>query len=69
VLPAGTGGQGLWASADLVLIGAYPPAGNTTFAAAARPSMRARAAIPPVPLPASDPVRGKSGLLMKLWKA
>ncbi len=70
VLPAGTGHKRLAASPDLLVIGGYPPGqerpsllegGDST------PDVAARCAA--VPLPASDPVEGAGGALMRLWRA
>lgn len=70
VLPAGTGHQCLWQSPDLVVIGAYPPAGKYDLCRGSRAEhAKAVAAVPEVPLPATDPVRGKHGPLVKLWSA
>ena len=70
VLPAGTGHQCLWASPDLMVIGAYPPTGRfDLFLGSKAEHAKALAAIRHVPLPASDPVRGKHGPLIRLWRA
>jgi uncharacterized protein YjlB len=69
ILPAGTGHKRLSASADLLVIGGYPPGQE-------RPSLRtggdAGAAVAArcagVPLPASDPVTGAAGALPQLWR-
>ncbi len=69
-LPAGTGHQRLSASSDLLVIGAYPPAGTYNLCRADNPADRATAlvTIPKVPLPASDPVKGRDGPLVHLWR-
>jgi uncharacterized protein YjlB len=69
VLPAGTGHQGLWASPDLVVIGAYPPSGKYDLCRGSKADYaRAIAAIAEVPLPATDPVFGADGPLFQLWR-
>jgi uncharacterized protein YjlB len=70
VLPAGTGHQRLSGSADLLVIGAYPPEGTYNLCRGDDPADRDRAlaTIPKVPVPASDPVLGKNGPLPKLWR-
>jgi uncharacterized protein YjlB len=70
VLPAGTGHQRLSASRDFLIIGAYPAQGTYDLCRAT-PSEhdRAKALIPKTPLPEADPVYGKSGPLLKLWRA
>ena len=69
VLPAGTGHQRLDASADLLVIGAYPR--NGCFDQK-RPGEigreAARRAVAAVPLPGMDPVAGADGPLMRLWR-
>ena len=70
VLPAGTGHQCLWASADLVVIGAYPKTGRYDFCRGSKAEhKKALQTIPNVPLPDSDPVFGQSGPLLRLWGA
>ena len=70
VLPAGTGHQRLMASADLVVVGAYPPSGKYNLCRGSKAEhAKARAAIPKVPQPATDPVFGPMGPLMTLWRA
>jgi uncharacterized protein YjlB len=70
VLPAGTGHQCLSASSDLMVIGAYPPSGKYDISRGSKAEhAKAIAAIPNVPLPPSDPVYGKAGPLMRLWRA
>jgi uncharacterized protein YjlB len=69
VLPAGTGHQGLWASADLMVIGAYPPTGKYDLCRGSKAErLRALTVIPEVPLPLTDPVFGRGGPLTKLWR-
>ena len=70
VLPAGTGHQRLSGSADLLVIGAYPPEGTYNLCRGDNPADRTKAlaTIPNVPVPQSDPVLGKDGGLAKLWR-
>lgn len=68
ILPAGTGHQCLSASADFVVVGAYPagPLMHIT-----RPSKEAHRkalqTIPKVAMPKTDPIYGESGPLVQLW--
>jgi uncharacterized protein YjlB len=68
ILPAGTGHQCLSASADFSVVGAYPP-GPPMDLQRPTPQNHAKAlkTIPEVRLPATDPVMGKDGPLVKLW--
>jgi uncharacterized protein YjlB len=69
VLPAGTGHQRVSASPDLLVVGAYPPAGTYDLCRATREDhARARTTIPQVPLPDTDPVYGRAGPLIGLWR-
>ena len=69
VLPAGTGHQRLSSSDDLLVIGAYPPGGTYNLCRGEKHEHdAARKTIPNVPMPDSDPVLGKDGGLVKLWK-
>ena len=70
VLPAGTGHQRLSGSSDLLVIGAYPPEGTYNLCRGDNPADRDKAlvTIPDVPVPQSDPVLGKNGPLLKLWR-
>jgi uncharacterized protein YjlB len=70
VLPAGTGHQRIAASADLLVVGAYPPTSDAAVmrAAAGTAHSRAVAAIAKVPLPEQDPVYGRDGPLTRLWR-
>jgi uncharacterized protein YjlB len=69
VLPAGTGHRRIEASGDLLVVGAYPR--NASFDQK-RPGQvdhkKAVAAIAEVPMPEMDPVHGREGPLMTLWK-
>src|SRR6478609_10570926 len=69
ILPAGTGHQRIKASEDFCVIGAYPP-GAKMEVTRATPENHARAlkTIPNVALPPADPVTGKDGALMRLWR-
>lgn len=69
VLPAGTGHKRLSASRDLLIVGAYPATGSYDEP---KPKdidhAKALAAIARVPAPAQDPVYGKRGPLVELWR-
>jgi uncharacterized protein YjlB len=68
VLPAGTGHQKLSASADFLVVGAYPPDGTYDLCrGGAADHAKALATIPNVPVPNTDPVFGPDGPLVKLW--
>ncbi|WP_027525229.1 cupin domain-containing protein [Bradyrhizobium sp. Ec3.3] len=69
ILPAGTGHQCISASDDFCVIGAYPP-GSKMEVTRPTPENHAKAlkTIPRVELPPSDPVMGKQGPLMRLWR-
>jgi len=68
VLPAGTGHQRLWASPDLLVVGAYPHSGRYNLCRGSRAEhARAIKSIPLVPQPETDPVYGAHGPLLQLW--
>ncbi|MGY3530108.1 hypothetical protein [Bradyrhizobium sp. USDA 4452] len=69
ILPAGTGHQCLSASGDFNVVGAYPP-GPPMDLQRPTPENHAKAlkTIPLVAIPATDPVMGKDGPLVRLWK-
>jgi len=70
ILPAGTGHQCLKQTPTLVVIGAYPPTGKYNLCRGSKSDhTKALATIPKVPKPGSDPVFGKAGPLMTLWRA
>ncbi|PDT77696.1 hypothetical protein [Bradyrhizobium sp. C9] len=69
ILPAGTGHQCLSASGDFSVVGAYPPGPPMDLQ---RPTpenhVRALKTIPLVAIPVTDPVMGKNGPLVRLWR-
>ncbi|MGY3440265.1 MULTISPECIES: cupin domain-containing protein [unclassified Bradyrhizobium] len=69
ILPAGTGHRCLSASDDFCVVGAYPPGPPMQIT---RPTpenhVKALKTIPLVAIPATDPVLGKTGPLLQLWK-
>jgi uncharacterized protein YjlB len=70
ILPAGTGHQALWTSPDLVVIGAYPGSGKYDLCRGSKSEhAKALVSIPAVPLPDTDPVFGKDGPLLTLWRS
>lgn len=68
VLPAGTGHRNMGASADLLVVGAYPD-GMWCDLRRGDPAQRKEvlANIAAVPRPGSDPVLGPDGPLAELW--
>ena len=69
ILPAGTGHQLVMTSEDLLVVGAYPPAGTYDLCRGTpEEHERALKSIPKVPLPKSDPVYGAAGPLTRLWR-
>ncbi len=70
VLPAGTGHCRRSASADLLVVGAYPDNGGSWEHARPREidHATAQAAIARVAAPASDPVHGEHGPLIEVWR-
>ncbi|WP_420132833.1 hypothetical protein [Rhodopseudomonas sp.] len=69
VLPAGMGHKRLFATHDFQVVGGYPPGDEMQVT---RPTpgnyQRALKSIPKLALPESDPVGGKDGPLVRLWK-
>jgi uncharacterized protein YjlB len=69
VLPAGTGHRRVSSSGDLLVVGAYPLSSPVDQK---RPGQidhaQAVAAIATVPVPEMDPVHGRTGPLVELWK-
>jgi len=69
ILPAGTGHQCVFASADFCVVGAYPPGPKMQIMLPTPENyQRALKTIPEVKLPKSDPVAGEDGPLVRLWK-
>ena len=61
--------QRLEASADLLVVGAYPPGGEYDECRGSLSEYgRARRSIPDVPVPQQDPVFGRDGPLPRLWR-
>ena len=69
LLPAGTGHQRLSASADLLVIGAYPPGARCDLRRAGETDKaQIRAQVGKVPKPDRDPVAGEDGPARTLWE-
>jgi uncharacterized protein YjlB len=68
VLPAGTGHCRLDASADFLVIGAYP-VGETWDICRQAPDVATAERMKKVAFPASDPVSGRGGPLVREWRA
>jgi uncharacterized protein YjlB len=70
IVPTGTGHQCLKQTPTLVVIGAYPPTGTYNLCRGGKNEhAKALVTIPKVPLPATDPVFGRAGPLLALWRA
>lgn len=68
VLPAGTGHKNLGNSDDFLIVGAYPPGQHAEIETG--PAGEAeRRRIAQLPLPQTDPVEGRTGPLLRLWRA
>ncbi|MGK9236286.1 cupin [Inquilinus limosus] len=69
VVPAGVGHKSEEASTDLLVIGAYPPGAEPDMVSEGEEVGRTvREQIGAVPVPATDPVLGADGPLVKIWR-
>lgn len=68
LLPAGTGHQRLSSSADLLVIGAYPPGpGRDLKRSGETDKAEIRTRLRHVAKPLHDPIAGKNGPMISLW--
>jgi len=70
LIPAGVAHQRVLASADFMVVGAYPPGQEEFDTLRGQPGDRPKAdeTIAKLPLPKTDPVTGKAGPLLDLWR-
>jgi uncharacterized protein YjlB len=68
ILPAGTGHRLLKATKDFLVVGAYPASGAYDECTDTRDRVRAIKRIASVGKPKTDPVYGKDGPLVRLWR-
>lgn len=68
VIPAGVGHRRLSATANFLVVGAYPPGQHWDLLKGEKGErLRADQHIAKVPTPATDPVEGKGGALIRAW--
>ena len=65
---SGWHGHRLKASEDFLVVGAYPPSGTYDECTSVEDRKKALTAIPRAARPRKDPVYGKDGPLMRLWR-
>ena len=68
ILPAGTGHRLIEASKNFVVVGAYPSQGSYDECTDTRDRPKAVKSIAKVVKPDTDPVYGKKGTLLSVWK-
>ena len=70
VIPAGVAHQRVLASTGFMVVGAYPPGEEEWDTLRGQPNDRpwADQTIAKLPMPESDPVQGKKGPLVELWR-
>lgn len=68
ILPAGTGHRLIEATKDFLVVGAYPSTGTYDECTDTRDRQDAVTRIKKVKRPDSDPVYGKAGGIVKLWR-
>jgi uncharacterized protein YjlB len=69
ILPAGTGHKCVFASHDFSVVGAYPPGAKMEVTRPTPDNYRsALKTIPEVKVPHTDPVFGKDGPLLEMWR-
>lgn len=69
LIPAGVGHCALWGSPDFVCVGFYPPGTKPDLARDESAPADAAARVAAVPLPATDPLFGEDGPLVRAWRA
>ncbi len=67
VLPAGTGHKRIEASADFLVVGAYPTEGRYDLCTGPEDREQALTKIAKTPRPSTDPVYGRDGPLIDAW--
>lgn len=67
ILPAGTGHRRIDRSSDFLVSGAYPP-GQENYDLCRSRTPEAELRITKVAMPQTDPVHGKDGPLLRLWR-
>jgi uncharacterized protein YjlB len=68
VLPAGTGHKNVGASSDILVVGGYPPGQGMDIVRSIKDCPDAKERIAALKLPETDPVAGKNGSMLGLWR-
>jgi uncharacterized protein YjlB len=69
LIPAGVGHCALWASSDFACVGFYPPGVEPDLVRHDDVPADAAARVAAVPVPATDPLFGEDGPLVRFWRA